>query len=888
MAEVFPQPDTKSVPIDSAITVVFDRPVVPLTASTDKDDLPHPLVLSPWTVGTGEWVNSAVYVFTPAELLDSAAEYSVTIATDLVAVDGSALSYPVDWSFTMEAPSVTSINPRPTSDELPLNPRIQVRFNQAMDRNTVERAFFFRAGREPDAREIAGAFDWAEDSKGFAFTPSERLQPKKDYKAGFPPGLPFSPSGYAWTYKTVPLPAIKGTFPEDGNIGIREGGFSLFFESPMNFETLRDRITIEPAPAVPPIDYYSSWSERYSMSFDAQPSSEYTIHVEPGMEDIYGNAITEPLSFSFETGALRPDLRLHYPDAVGFYNAYRKPTQLYLSHRGVNKVNLALYHVPLYDFIEQLHEHVFWPHHDFVPMETELVRRWSMFSNAHENTTVRKLLSLGERGPTPEASDEGLPPGVYFLELSPTYSNWGNRHFLNVSTAVLTVKQTADRVTVWAVDIASGAPIVGERISLYGADVGFLGEGVTDERGIAIVDYPFIDSYFSAIAVLSTAEHHGIGLSLWSDGMDPPDHRARSTVVPPQYQRYLYTDRPVYRKGQKVFFRGLVRSKDDVVYMPAPFSSAHVTIRDAKHKTVYRRNHTLSDFGSFSGEFQIPQDAPLGYYYIRIEMPGWRARHDDSHGGLAKFLVAEYRLPEYQVTLSSERPEILRGETASFELAGRYFFGGPVANAAADFTVYSLPYSFNYAGDGYYDFSDGRDYRGWYEGPDRDDLIGEGSLRTDAAGVAQFDVNSQLNEDSGSQRLRVEASIRDEAGQTISANSDLVVHQGLLYLGARPEKYVTRIGEDSVFNIIAVDWEGQPVAEQDIDVQVVERRWKRNQEQDLSTGRVNTTWDVEEIPVTSGAVSTGADGEASFKFQPQKGGAYMVKVSTRDTAGKPY
>ena len=63
----------------------------------------------------------------------------------------------------------------------------------------------------------------------------------------------------------------------------------------------------------------------------------------------------------------------------------------------------------------------------------------------------------------------------------------------------------------------------------------------------------------------------------------------------------------------------------------------------------------------------------------------------------------------------------------------------------------------------------------------------------------------------------------------------------LLYVGAQPERYVTRVGDDSVINIVAVDWESQPIADQDIEVQVVERRWTRTQEQDLATGRVKST-----------------------------------------------
>ena len=47
------------------------------------------------------------------------------------------------------------------------------------------------------------------------------------------------------------------------------------------------------------------------------------------MEDLYGNAITDPLTFSFTTGPLPPTMGLRVPGSVGFYNANRQPTPLY-------------------------------------------------------------------------------------------------------------------------------------------------------------------------------------------------------------------------------------------------------------------------------------------------------------------------------------------------------------------------------------------------------------------------------------------------------------------------------------------------------------------------------------------------------------------------------
>ncbi len=887
VVEALPGPNAELVPVDSAITVVFDRPVAPLAMSTDADELPHPVALTPATAGNGEWVNSAIYVFKPSAPLQSAAEYRVTVAGDLLAVDGATLSSAVNWSFKTEAPSITSVYPRPRSDDLLLDPKIHVRFNQVMERREIERAFYFRAGEGRDAPDITGEFEWAEDGKGFAFAPDERLQPETGYRAGFDASQRFRRSQSTWSYTTVPLPAIVAIYPADGDDDVRGGGVSLRFASRMKLDTLPARIHIEPAPEAITRTYYSYMNERYDLYFEALPSTEYRVRIEPGMEDIYGNVIGEELNFSFTSAPLPPRLRMNAPGPVGFYNAYRGPTQLYVNYRGLSRVDVALHHVPLDEFVRRLSYLPYWEEVRIEdPEESELLSRWTLPPNLEENRTRYELLQLGESGPVSGQEDEGLPPGVYFLEMSSPSLEQERMHYLNVSTAALTVKHTSDRLTVWALDVESGAPIAGEPISVYGQDGNYLRDVLTDERGIALADIQYTPEIFSGlIAVLNSNGHFGISYSTWTDGMAPWDFDINYSRMPSEFATYLYTDRPVYRTGQPVYFRGIVRSKDDVVYMPAPFETIQATLRDSHGDVVDRRVLPVSDFGSFHGQFDIAPRASLGRYSIAIDFPNSRGEYRWTFDRI-RFLVAEYRLPEYQVSLETERPDIVQGETATFELSGKYFFGGPVSQAEAEYTVQAAPFRFNYTGDGYYDFSGRGSYssRSFYD--DSDSIIAEGALKTDAAGVARFDLAGELPDDTGSQRWRVEAAIRDEAGQEVFGHSELTVHQGLLYVGARAQNYVGRVGQDSVIKIIAVDWDSQPIPSQEIDVQVLKRTWTYKQEQDPISGRVASVWQVEEIPVTGGSVRTGADGKARFVFQPPSGGAFDIVVSTRDKLGK--
>ena len=92
----------------------------------------------------------------------------------------------------------------------------------------------------------------------------------------------------------------------------------------------------------------------------------------------------------------------------------------------------------------------------------------------------------------------------------------------------------------------------------------------------------------------------------WSPGMGPWDANRPGHYALPAFQTYLYMDRPVYRPGQPVYFRGIVRRKDDVVYMPPPFETVQATLRNwYQGDAVEKRVLNVSEYGSFHGEFEI-------------------------------------------------------------------------------------------------------------------------------------------------------------------------------------------------------------------------------------------------------------------------------------------
>ena len=882
IADAYPLPGSSLAPVDSAISVAFDAPVVPLALSPGRDDLPQPLTLSPTVAGLGEWVNSAVYVFRPSQPLEGDTEYTVTISPALAAVDGSVMGSAAAWTFKTAPPTIVAIDPPPGANDLILNPRIQIRFDQRLSQELVERAFRFEALPDSDHPDIAGSFEWADDGMGFAYLP-ERLKLDTAYQAWFDrdmlPGLRLASSLGAprWQYRTVGAPRIIDTEPQDGERDAYTHGLSLYFASPMDIDSLDGKVRIEPAPAEAPITYYSDWNNRYAVSFDAHPDTNYRVTVAAGMQDIYGNAIAEPLTFLYKTEPRPPEIGFASYRDISFHSAYQ-PARLAFHHRGVEHVDLALYRIKLDDFVARMTDPEVWSSaQDFQPPSDSLIENWR-FDGRADGKRQDEIVTL---------ANEGLAPGIYYAEISAPGldTRWAStRKFLKVSTAALTMKQSADSLLVWAVDVGTGLPLAGETVRVFGEGSALVATGITDAMGLANIALPSSLRSFASLAVaLNTGEQFGFGMSTWSEGMLPWDFDLDTGRFQGKYPVYVYTDRPVYRGGQTVYFRGLARVKDDLRYMPTHMDSVSVFFRDSQYDIVGELELPLSETGSFHGEFDLPAEASPGAWTLMVKLPTDSEYEED---GFIDFQVAEYRLPEFQVSLTTDQPQIVQGGAADFEIAGKYFFGGAVSDAQAEYSVVSAAYRFTYQGDGDYDFGVREPFQfGWSPFDLDEGLLYEGELRTDAAGVARFELHGDLDDARGSRRYMIDAAISDESGQAIYDQGSLVVHQGLLYIGARAEDAVGRADEDSRINLIAVDWDSQPIANQQIDIEIVERRWTSEQTQDPISGRVETTWQMTEIPVTSGSLVSDIDGKADFVFQPPSAGLYKILATSGDSAG---
>ena len=641
----------------------------------------------------------------------------------------------------------------------------------------------------------------------------------------------------------------------------------------MRLDSLKDRVVLTPAPSSPVQWYYSDYDWTYRM-YGLDPGIDYVVRIRPGMTDIYGNAIRTESSLNFSTADMAPYARLVMPYTPLVYRAHG-PQEAYFEYTNFDSATVSLYSLTFSEFTGLVHQDdktVFAP-------KAQPVREWKTDAATPKNQLGRLHIKLEDpKGNT-------LAPGYYMLGItSPSlhYSwNFYQISLLVVATDNITFKASATEGLAWVVDLESGKPQPNVPVTFYDKDLVQVGATVsTDSNGLAYLSGINAPLY----ARVEGSDHLAFVATDWGSGVWAGDlgiqQNFYSTSAAPFV--YLYTDRPLYRPGQDVYFKGLVRQNDDLHYSLLKDAKVYVTIEQSGQKE-YEKYLSLSELGSIQDDFKLSGDAALGTYTIMV-----RTLPSADPFGTLEFRVAQYHKPTFQVRAAADKGDILPGDNVHFRLDASYYSGGNVGGGKVDWFLQASPYSFSpdpkYSQFSFSDWDRDMYYVSSKPGA-QGGTLAEGHATTDKDGhldIAQIINPGQPKSD---QQVSFNANVTDAAGDLVSGGASIVVHQSQLYAGIRSVSYIGTQGKEQPFEIAVLDWDSHPVAGQAVTVRFVERQWFSVQKQDQQ-GQLSWVTSVKEIPAGQKTVSTGADGKAQVSFIPAHGGVYKAIVTVTDSKGK--
>ncbi|MFH1005751.1 MAG: alpha-2-macroglobulin family protein [Bacteroidota bacterium] len=138
---------------------------------------------------------------------------------------------------------------------------------------------------------------------------------------------------------------------------------------------------------------------------------------------------------------------------------------------------------------------------------------------------------------------------------------------------------------------------------------------------------------------------------------------------------FFFTDRAIYRPGQTVYFKGIVLETDEENNHIVPNSSATVTLYDVNYQKVSSLDLTTNEYGTFQGNFILPQSLLNGQMHIT-----------DTHGTVY-FSVEEYKRPKFEVTFPPIKGVYKLGEEVTVKGKALSYSGANVNGAEVKYRV---------------------------------------------------------------------------------------------------------------------------------------------------------------------------------------------------------
>lgn len=345
-----------------------------------------------------------------------------------------------------------------------------------------------------------------------------------------------------------------------------------------------------------------------------------------------------------------------------------------------------------------------------------------------------------------------------------------------------------------------------------------------------------------------------------------------------QTRYFLFTDRPLYRPGDTLYFKAVIRDDDDARYTIPTGQALVRTFREWDEKNViFEKNYEISKEGTIDGEFKLPTGIATGYFQLEINVAPTTPKQYGSYD-IISFQVEHFRKPEYSIDITTPKTELIAGDKSSFKISGHYFFGQPVSGQKIKYTIYSADfYEYEYLMDTPNIFSDEYRYGFWGGGKIRE---GEAVFNTKGEAAIEFEAKLPPGRNK-SQVFSIEASFDDGTGNPAFARKNVLVYSGEYALYRQESNYSGKVGTQLALPVILKPRNETDISGVSLVSKIHRETWIPYQEPD----KKYPSYKKEEEDLPEIKTKTDVQGKATFTFTPNKVGSYKFTVEGKDNRG---
>lgn len=476
--------------------------------------------------------------------------------------------------------------------------------------------------------------------------------------------------------------------------------------------------------------------------------------------------------------------------------------------------------------------------------------------------------------------------------------------FASVSPYQVHVKLGHYNTLVWVTDLSTGKPIKNADVQIYidkisslSANSETLDKGKTDASGLVLLNGTHkLDPELSLFGWcglnnnndcqrlfvrVDNAEEIAVMPLEWR--FEVNTYRASNrTVWANTKKKYGHihtwgtTAQGVYRGGDTIQYKFYVRNQDNDTYVPAPKKAYTMEIIDPTGKVAHQvKDIRLSEFGSYSGEYPLPENTPVGWY--RFKLKGDFTK--DYIWEPMQVLVSDFTPAPFKVVNNLNGDLFHPEEVMEISSSAKLHSGGAYINAEARVTA-SLeasqftsqhPLASSFLFDSY---KRSRSKKLFY----KIDNIGDSGEVKHSFKLPQEDIVFG--------RLIVESAVRDDRGKYIATLSRADYLGVDRLVGLKSTRWLYQEDEPAEIKYIVVNQRGVPTANTSVALKI--ERLQTKAAKVKGAGNAYLTNFIDEW-IAAGSCQGSSKAEAlTCSFTPQEPGTYKITASVKDTKGNKH
>jgi uncharacterized protein YfaS (alpha-2-macroglobulin family) len=212
---------------------------------------------------------------------------------------------------------------------------------------------------------------------------------------------------------------------------------------------------------------------------------------------------------------------------------------------------------------------------------------------------------------------------------------------IQATDVALNERNTTNKKVYQVFDRNNGQPISNAKVNLYYTrnhmDSLLTKTLVTNAQGVA--ELLLQKDGFSAQNI--KVEANGETAFFGNSYINPKQRPTKDRI---SYKTFLFHDRAIYRPGQPIYFKGICVERDGDKSILATEELVTVSLFDANDQKVQEMDVQTNAYGSFSGEFILPERGLNGQFHLEVYGASGII-HDYFF-----FAVEEYKRPNFQVS----------------------------------------------------------------------------------------------------------------------------------------------------------------------------------------------------------------------------------------------